>query len=294
MTNPISGWLNLYKPKHISSAKFIAKVKYLVKPAKVGHAGTLDPLAEGILPVAIGEATKLTSYLMDAKKIYAFTIQFGARTDSSDEGTEIVERTDAKVTREELSEVIPKFVGTIKQIPSKYSAIKINGERAYNLARNEIEFEMKEREVNIYNLSLESFDPAAQQASLVCECSKGTYIRTLAEDIAFSLQNLGYVIRLARLKVGKFEALNSIKLGDGLEAFSLDTLKQKLLPVDFMLDDILVIDALEDVAKKIRFGQKVIFEDKQDGFYSIYSNGILLAIGNLLDGSFEIKRVFNL
>lgn len=336
MTNPLSGWLNLYKPKHISSAKFIAKVKYLVKPAKVGHAGTLDPLAEGILPVAIGEATKLTSYLMDAKKIYAFTIQFGARTNSSDEGTEIVERTENKVTQEDLESVIPKFIGAIRQVPSKYSAIKINGERAYNLARNDIEFEMKEREVNIYNLSLESFDPLAQQASLVCECSKGTYIRTLAEDIAFSLQNLGYVIRLARLKVGKFDAETSIKLDhrvkanqdDGkendcraalqsslyvrsegqevrhsqrligedynLEAFSLDTLKQKLLPVDFMLDDILVIDALEDVAKKIRFGQKVIFEDKQDGFYSIYSNGILLAIGNLLNGSFEIKRLFNL
>lgn len=292
--NKISGWLNLYKPKGISSAKFISKIKYLVKPAKVGHAGTLDPLAEGVLPVAIGEATKLCGIMMDAKKIYGFKIQFGAKTSSGDAGTEIINYTEKKVSKAQIEAVIENFVGEISQVPSNYSAIKINGTRAYELARSGEEFSVPERRINIYDLKLTSIDEEKQQASFICMCSKGTYIRTLAEDLAFSLNNLGYVIELRRLGVGAFLEEKSLSLPEDFSGFTLDALKMALLPVDYVLDDILVINATEEDADRIRFGQQVYFPNNKDGFYAVFSGGNLCAIGQIISGTFKIKRVFNI
>lgn len=292
--NKFNGWLNLYKPKNISSAKFLSKIKYHFKGSKVGHTGTLDPLAEGVLPVAIGEATKLTDFLVSARKKYYFTMQFGARTDSADSGTEIIERTDNKVELKDLELALKKFIGEIEQTPSKYSAIKINGTRAYSLARSGQDFEMPARKITIYDIKLISFDEKNQQASIECECSKGTYIRTLAEDIAFSLNNLAFVIELRRILVGKFLEHDSIKLENSREDFSLNALQEKLLPVDYVLDDIPVIDALEDVADRIRFGQKLVFPEIKCGTYAVFSRRILCAIGNIENEVFKSKRVFNL
>ncbi|NDB81681.1 MAG: tRNA pseudouridine(55) synthase TruB [Alphaproteobacteria bacterium] len=290
----INGWLCVYKPKNITSAQFLSRISKYFPGTKLGHAGTLDPLAEGILPVGLGEATKLMDLLINSTKEYEFSVKFGARTPSGDLGSEIIEHTDNKVEKESLVATIAKFQGEVSQIPSKFSAIKIKGKRAYAMARIGMEFEIKPRVITIYSLTLKDFDYDNQVATLVCECSKGTYIRTLAEDIAFSLQNLGYVLELRRLRAQKFDLSNSIDLDLEDKENSLKLLQAKLLPVDFVLDDILVINVNEDIAYRIRCGQKILFPSKVDGFYAIFSETILLAIGYITQEVFKVQRVFNL
>ncbi len=289
-------WLCFYKPINISSAKFLKLISVCFPGVKIGHAGTLDPLAEGVLPVALGEATKLAEFLIDSKKTYEFDVQFGAKTSSGDLGSDITEVTHKKVSKTALIEVLKKFTGNISQTPSKFSAIKINGVRAYAMARKGMDFEMPSRIVSIYSLELKSFDHATQQATIVCECSKGTYIRTLAEDIGFSLHNLSHVIKLRRLKVGKFDATNSIMLDFEQKDFDskLKLLKDSALPVDFVLDDILVINVEEDIAQKIRYGQQVTFSAVTEGVYAVFSSNVLQAIGSVHDEVFKVRRVFNL
>ncbi|MDX1924217.1 MAG: tRNA pseudouridine(55) synthase TruB [Rickettsiaceae bacterium] len=291
----INGWLCLYKPRSISSAKFLGWVKKTLSYPKIGHVGTLDPMAEGILPIAVGEATKLADLLINAEKTYKFVVKFGAKTLSGDAESDIIEVMPSDISEEEILQIIPSFLGQISQTPSKFSAIKINGRRAYDLARKGQEFEMPSRLIDIYSLNLEFFDKKNQLATFICRCSKGTYIRTLAEDIAFSLNNLGYVIELARLGVGRFNMSNCIKKPDLHQSNSLlSILEENLLPVDFVLDDILVINVTEDISNRIRNGQKITFEDKKDGFYAVFFDGVLQAIGNISENLFKIKRVFNL
>ena len=292
--NSINGWLNIYKPKNYSSAKIVSIVKRLLGGTKTGHAGTLDPLAEGVLPISIGEATKLTDMLIEARKTYEFKIKFGAQTSSGDLDGEIIATSSAIVKQEDLENTLSKFKGEIIQIPSSFSAIKINGIRAYKLARNNIKVDMPERKVCIYNLELVEFNESEQVAKLIAECSKGTYIRSLAEDIGFSLQNLGHVIELRRLSVGKFDSKKAIYLPDEGSQNNLQKIYNQILPVDFILDDILVINVIDDVAARIRNGQKVHLENCLDGLSAVYSKKNLLAIGYIEDGFFKIKRVFNL
>ena len=290
----MNGWLNIYKPKNTNSAHIVAIVKRAFKGLKTGHAGTLDPLAEGVLPIALGEATKLADMLVSAEKTYEFTVKFGARTESGDLGSEVIETTDALVAKGEIEKIIPKFIGEITQTPSKFSAIKIKGVRAYKLARSGAEVAMPSRKIHIYSLKLLSFNEIEQTATLIAECSKGTYIRSLGEDIAFSLQNLGHVIELKRLAVGKFVAQNAIDLTKLDLQLDMQQIYDQILPVDFVLDDILVINVVEDIALRIRNGQKVNIQNSQDGLSAVYCNGILCAIGEIESGLFKIKRVFNL
>ncbi len=290
----INGWLNIYKPRGISSAAVVAIIKRTFKGVKTGHAGTLDPLAEGILPIALGEATKLTEMLIDAKKTYQFTIKFGSRTSSGDIEGSVIATTENLVKESDINDVLHKFIGEISQVPPAFSAIKINGVRAYKLARAGDMPEMKMRQIHIYDLKLLAFNAEDQTATLICECSKGTYIRTLAEDIGFSLQNLGHVIELKRLGVGKFTVASAANLSDIQMQDNLQRLSSHILPVDFVLDDILVINVSEDIALRIRNGQKIIFGDALEGLSVVYCNSILYAIGIVDDGLFKIKRVFNL
>lgn len=290
----MNGWLNIYKPKNISSAKLVGFVKKIFKGLKTGHAGTLDPLAEGVLPIAIGEATKLTDNLVVAKKTYRFKVKFGSKTASGDLGSEVIETCTNLVEKDSIEKILDKFKGEINQRPSSYSAIKINGVRAYKLARSGVEVEMPIRKITIYNLKLEHFNYEEQVATLITTCSKGTYIRTLAEDIALSLQNLGHVIELARLAVGEFRAENALNFAQLDLQSDLQQIYNQLLPIDFVLDDILVINVEEDVSMRIRNGQVVSLGKTTEGQAAVYCNKTLCAIGEIDKGLFKIKRVFNL
>ena len=203
-------WLNIDKPIGFSSAKAVAIVKRITGAKKVGHGGTLDPFASGILPIALNKATKTSELLMGAPKKYAFRISFGEFRDSDDIEGNIVETSTARPNIEDLISVLPSFVGKIKQKPSRFSAIKINGKRAYELARQNIEFEIKEREVEIFAIKLLSFD--RDYCDLEVDCSKGTYVRSLARDICTKMNVCGFVSVLTRLRVGYFEYQNRISL----------------------------------------------------------------------------------
>lgn len=293
----MDGWLNLYKPRGISSAKAVAIVKNYFRNSRIGHTGTLDLEAEGVLPIAIGQATKLVNILIDSLKEYVFTIQFGAQTDTGDLAGKIIKKTDIIPTERECLDVCHKFIGKIKQIPPVYSALKINGVRAYKLARQNKEFEVKPRFITIYDLKLLSYDNHNRLATYVVSCSKGTYVRTLAEDISLSLHSLGFVVELRRTKVGIFTEENSINIFNvNCKTFNEAhvLIKSKCLKVEDVLDDIPVLEVDELVAQKIRYGQQCDF-DKVGNHNQIWlkHDNKILAIGSLSDKSFKSSRVFN-
>jgi tRNA pseudouridine55 synthase len=293
----VDGWLNLYKPRGISSAKAVAVVKSYFKKSRIGHTGTLDLEAEGVLPIAIGQATKLVSILINSSKEYIFTIQFGSQTDTGDLAGKIIKKTDIIPTEDECLNVCHKFVGIIKQIPPIYSALKINGVRAYKLARQNKEFEVNPRFITIYDLKLLCYDSHTKRATYVVNCSKGTYVRTLAEDISLSLHSLGFVVELRRTRVGIFTEENSINMFN-INCKTFDeahaVVKSKCLKVEDVLDDIPVLEVDELVAQKIRYGQQCDFDkvENHDQIWLKYDNKIL-AIGSLSDESFKSSRVFN-
>jgi len=293
----VNGWLNLYKPKGISSAKAVGLVKSYFKNCKIGHTGTLDLEAEGVLPIAIGQATKLVSILMDSKKQYVFTIQFGAQTTTADAAGEIIKKTDFIPSELDCYQICAQFIGKINQTPPAYSALKVNGVRAYKLARENKAFELKQRSITIYDLKLLKYDVQNKTATYVVGCSKGTYVRTLAEDISLSLHSLGFVIELRRTRVGVFNEENSINILDlSYETFdeARVLVESKCLKVEEVLDDIPVLEVDELVAQKIRYGQQCDF-DKADNCDQIWLkyDGKILAIGSLSNNNFKSSRVFN-
>jgi tRNA pseudouridine55 synthase len=218
-------WININKPEGITSARVVAIVKRITKAKKVGHGGTLDPFASGVLPIALNKATKTAEKMMAATKKYRFGITFGQFRDTDDVEGKCTESTDSRPRVEDLISVLPKFVGKISQTPSRFSAIKINGKRAYDLARSEVEFEIPKREIEIFSLSLISF--GENYSEFEVECSKGTYVRSLARDICVASKQCGYVSKLVRLRVGDFIFPESI---------SLDALKSGLTYAPRFLD----------------------------------------------------------
>lgn len=293
-----NGWLNIYKPKGISSAKVVAIIKKICKGSKVGHAGTLDIEAEGILPIAIGEATKLMQFLVSVNKHYIFTIKFGARTTTDDYNGQIIETTDSIPLENSCYDICKKFTGAIEQVPSAFSAIKVNGVRSYKIARKNYNLILPSREIYIYNLNCINFNLENQTATFITECSKGTYIRTLAKDISLSLQSLGFVIELQRIQVGTFKKEDSFNVYD-FEQLCLENpnfLGTSLLKIETILNDIPALDIDQEFAKKIKFGQQCVLSGKypdQELLWMRYQNRIL-AIGSIKDNCFKPKRVFNL
>jgi tRNA pseudouridine55 synthase len=205
-------WLNIDKPIGYSSAKVVSIVKRITGAKKVGHGGTLDPFASGVLPIALNKATKTSEKLLTAKKKYLFTITFGEFRDSDDIEGVVEEISGNKTTASDLSQILAKFFGKITQTPSKFSAIKINGKRAYELARQGQEFSMPLREIEVYEISLVNFND--KSAQIIIECSKGTYVRSLARAICLELNVCGYVSSLQRLRVGKFLYAKTISLDE--------------------------------------------------------------------------------
>ncbi|MCC8417544.1 MAG: tRNA pseudouridine(55) synthase TruB [Rickettsia endosymbiont of Bryobia graminum] len=299
LTNNYNFWLNLYKPRNISSAKLVSIIKRnFPKGTKVGHCGTLDVEAEGVLPLAIGEATKLVRILVDARKTYIFTMQFGQKTDTADAAGQVIETNDHIPTEQECMNICSKFIGIIKQHPPAFSALKVNGVRSYKLARENLAVELPSRNIEIFKLKCLNYNLKHNQVTYEVECSKGTYVRTLAEDIALSLQSLAFVVELQRSKVGLFTASNAIKLTDFQlqnQEFIKKFLEDKSIKIEAILDDILVLDVTPQQAQQIIYGQKCYFDQIDNiNLLWIRYNNLLLAIGSVTNNSFKSLRVFNL
>src|SRR5688572_27857587 len=206
--NNISGWLVLDKPEGLSSTQALGRARWALNAAKAGHGGTLDPFATGVLPIALGEATKLMSYVLDGDKIYRFTARWGEARDTDDLTGTVTQTSAKRPTPEEIQAALPRFTGTISQMPPRYSALHINGERAYDLARQGKEVPLKSREVTVKRFTYLG-SPTPDEAEFEVECGKGTYIRALARDLGEVLTCLGHVSVLKRLKSGPFTLENA-------------------------------------------------------------------------------------
>lgn len=311
---PINGWLNLHKPLGITSAKAVAIVKKHFHPMKIGHAGTLDPLASGVLPLALGEATKTVQFCMDNIKEYEFTVKWGEATSTGDVEGEIIQTSDVRPTLEQIQKILPQFIGEIMQAPPQYSAIKINGKRAYDLARSGEVVEMKARKVMIgkivcgwsfivgsdKQLLRPTINDQLQTSTFTVSCGKGTYVRSLATDIAVALGTVAHVTSLVRTKVGNFAIENAILLEDIEKTVYKDGHSGVLLPVDTVLDDIQVLEFTPEEAARIRHGQKVLAAGVSIGdaplqdIFVIKCNGTLVAVCEFGEGLIKPLRVFNL
>jgi tRNA pseudouridine55 synthase len=288
----MNGWIILDKPSGITSAHAVAKVKRLLKPKKLGHAGTLDPLASGVLPLALGEATKTMPYMVDAHKAYSFTVTWGEERDTDDSEGKAVKASQKRPGRGEIEAILPQFTGTILQTPPAYSAIRVDGKRAYDLARGGQQVELKAREITVN--SLEIIEYSQNSTSFICHCTKGTYIRGLARDMGRVLGCLGYISALRRLRVGKFDETHAISL----EVLEKEMYKGDLgflWGIESALDDIPAVTLTETEAIRMQRGQNVVLPLDADSSTMIARcNGKLVAICEWENGCLKPKRVFNL
>lgn len=250
----INGWLIVDKPRDIGSTDVVNQTRYLLNANKNGHTGTLDPFATGVLPIAFGEATKLIPFVTDGDKEYEFILKFGTATNTDDTEGEIIDTSEIIPTTEQIQQILPQFIGTVTQIPPAYSAIKINGERAYKLARQGKDVVIPPRQVEIYELELLQQLSADSFRFRVC-CSKGTYVRTLGKDIALKLGTVGHLQELRRTKCGIFTIRDTILLENIKKMVYVEQRQQMLLPTETSLRDIAVIAVSEEDATKLRLGQ---------------------------------------
>ena len=290
---PVHGWFNIDKPYGMSSAKVVAEVKRLTNAAKVGHGGTLDPLATGVLPVALGEATKTTAWAMDGQKTYRFVVRWGEARNTDDAEGEVTETSEARPDRAAIEKILGEFVGDVEQTPPIFSAIKIDGQRAYKLARAGEDVEIPTRIVQIECLELLEC-PDVDHAAFEVTCGKGTYIRALGRDMALRLGTVGYLSDLSRTAVGKFKISDAISL-DSLNDFShIAPLNSCLLPVEAALDDIPAFSLTGPQAERLRNGQMVRVLDAPDGLCRARWDGKLIALVDVKSGEVRAVRVFNL
>jgi tRNA pseudouridine55 synthase len=334
---PLSGWLILDKPRGLGSTQGVGAVKRVLRQngyakTKVGHGGTLDPLAEGVLPIALGEATKLAGRMLDASKIYEFTVQFGEETSTLDTEGEVVATSDARPTLADVEAVLPQFTGPIEQVPPAYSALKVGGQRAYDLARAGEVVELKARSVTIFSLSIlpetgrgtseagggasgvSSLDapsdhPSAplhhpadgppplageDQVTLIAHVSKGTYIRSLARDIAYALGTCGHVTYLRRSKAGPFVQSQAISLDKLEQAAKGAGLEHLLLPLEAGLDDIPALALDQTSAQAVRQGRVLSGMPQSSGLYLAKLGKVPVALMEISDGTATVVRGFNL
>jgi tRNA pseudouridine55 synthase len=311
---PVSGWLIFDKPKGMGSTEAVSKIKWLFKAEKAGHAGTLDPLASGMLPIALGEATKTVPYVMDGTKIYRFTVTWGAERTTDDLEGEVSATSDNRPDEAAIKALLPKYTGVIQQIPPKFSAIKIAGERAYDLARGGEDVEIPSREVEIDRLELIEL-PDDSTAIFEVECGKGTYVRSLARDMGRDLGCYGHIADLRRTEVAPFDEADFVTLAE-LEAVhppvpteetsdegSYERLASRFSVMDgFLIDTGAALESLpqvavsDDQAHRIRMGNPIILLGRdapvQADEACVTVKGKLLAIGFIEHGQFNPKRVF--
>ncbi|MEL6285069.1 MAG: tRNA pseudouridine(55) synthase TruB [Pseudomonadota bacterium] len=303
---PIHGWLNLNKPQDVTSTQAVGILKRLTNAQKVGHGGTLDPLAEGILPLAFGEATKTVQWAMDADKEYVFTIAWGRSTDTQDREGTVIGESDARPSRDAVEGALATYVGEIEQVPPKYSAIKVNGERAYDLAREGEDFVLKGRPVRVYSAEVTDM-PDADQTTLHVRCGKGFYVRALARDLAFDLGCEGHITFLRRTRVGVFSEDEAVSLADIEAMADGDTIIATFDAVEAVLDDVPAITVGVDEATAIRQGRTVrllphVLEawradprsDRDDRLTLALDGCTALALGEVRAGQFNPSKVFQI
>ncbi len=318
------GWLVIDKPVGPGSTDIVSRVKRALREAgypklKVGHGGTLDPLASGVLPVALGEATKLAGRMLDADKVYEFTIRFGEETDTLDAEGAVVATSDLLPTAAQVEAVLGRFTGEIEQVPPVYSALKVEGKRAYHLARAGAEVTLESRKVRIHSLELRHPElvsgPSPEtperveswtlkqvqgdgrgliEATLLARVSKGTYIRSLARDVALALESVGHVTMLRRLKAGPFTLESAISLDKMGEAAKARQLEQVLLPLAAGLDDIPALPVTPDQAGLLRQGRKLAGIAAKPGLHLATESSVPVALVELSEGELRVVRGFNI
>ena len=286
----VDGWVNLDKPVGLSSTQAVSRLKYLFNAKKAGHAGTLDPLASGVLPVAFGEATKTVAIVQDGVKSYRFCVRWGEETATDDAEGEIVARSDKRPTPGEIASLLPKFVGLIEQIPPRFSAIKIDGARAYDLAREGEQFEIAPRPIQVYRLELLSGE--ADFAVFEAECGKGAYVRAIARDLGRALGCFGHVSELRRMRVGPFTADSAVPL-DRLPDDS-ELMARAMLPLKSGLAELPALPVDRSGAAILRRGQPLLLRETlpAKGHAWAACFGEPVAIGVIEDGYFVSSRVF--
>jgi len=298
----VHGWVVLDKPVGMTSTHAVSIIKRLFSAKRCGHAGTLDPLASGALPIALGEATKTVPFVMDGRKLYRFTVRWGEERDTDDTEGQVTETSETRPSPEAIRAMLSAYTGVIQQVPPRYSAIKIEGERAYDLARDGETVELAPRPVEITRLELVE-SPDSDHAVLVAECGKGTYVRSLARDLGRALGCFGHVSALRRVSVEPFAEQTMILLED-LEALchraaaGEASLADALMPVETALDDIPALAVGRADAARLQRGQAVLVRGRDapilQGPAYVTVEGHLLALAELEHGEIVPRRVFNL
>lgn len=300
----ISGWVNLDKPYDFGSTQAVGRVRRIFNAQKAGHAGTLDPLATGILPIALGEATKTVSFLMDADKAYRFTIEWGRTTASFDREGATTATSDVRPTAEQVAAVLPEFIGDIQQVPPAFSAVKVDGERAYDLARAGETVELKARQISIYDARVIDV-PDADHIEIAVECGKGTYVRAIVRDIAERLGACAHVSALRRTRVGPFDEDSAITLELLEDLGHKARCLEALLPVETALDDIPELAVTAEDAFKLKQGRPIVLVPRQvealkarltpgTRTVSAMADGVVVALCEMRAGKLEPSRVFHL
>ena len=305
---PVSGWVILDKPVGMGSTEAVSKIKWLFQAEKAGHAGTLDPLASGMLPIALGDATKTVPYVQDGAKVYRFTVAWGQERSTDDLEGPVTKSSDRRPTEAEVRAVMPKYTGVIMQTPPQFSAIKIAGERAYDLAREGETVEIPAREVEIGRLDI--VEQSADRTVFEIECGKGTYVRSLARDMGRDLGCYGHIAELRRTEVDPFtpddfvtvKELELARFGEAGQPESGDLPMDFAAIDDFLIDTVAALDCLpqvavgDDAATKLRLGNAVIVRGRDAPLEAeeacATARGRLVAIGAIEHGMFKPKRVF--
>jgi tRNA pseudouridine55 synthase len=299
----VSGWICLDKPLDLGSTTAVSRVRRAFNAQKAGHAGTLDPLATGILPIALGEGTKTVPFLMNADKTYRFTVAWGTTTASFDREGAVTATSDVRPTAAEVEAVLPRFVGEIEQVPPAFSAIKVDGERAYDLAREGVEVELAARKVRIDSARITDA-PDADRVEIEIDCGKGTYVRALARDLAELLGACGHVSALRRLRVGAFTEDRAITLDSLEDLCDRGAALEALLPVETALDDIPALALTAEDAFRLTQGRSVVLlprqvetlKDRLAGSRTVSAThgGKLVALCEMRAGRLNPTRVFHL
>lgn len=286
----VNGWVILDKPLGMTSTHAVSRLKRIYNAKKAGHAGTLDPLASGILPVAFGEATKTVPFVQDGEKAYRFTVRWGVETDSDDAEGKIVRTSDLRPSADQIVAALPAFTGEIMQVPPAFSAIKVNGERAYDIARDGETVELAARPISVYALDLVA--ATADEAVLEAQCGKGTYVRAIARDLGRALGCLGHVVALRRTRVGPFTESDAVTL-ETVE----DAPAACMRPVESGLLELPCVVVDRDGAARLRRGQSLILRGRDapfEGAAYAACGGVPVAFGDVERGELVPSRVFNL
>ncbi|MGN8152966.1 tRNA pseudouridine(55) synthase TruB [Agrobacterium sp. 22094] len=299
---PVSGWLILDKPFDFGSTEAVSKIKWLFNAQKAGHAGTLDPLASGMLPIALGDATKTVPYVMDGRKIYEFTVSWGEERTTDDMEGEVLNASDNRPSEQDIRDLLPKYTGTILQTPPQFSAIKIAGERAYDLAREGEVVEIPAREVEVHRLTLLAC-PDENTAHFEVECGKGTYVRALARDMGRDIGCYGFISELRRAMVAPFVEDAMVPLEKLTELETIEDRDERLAALDaYLIDTSEALSSLphliinDDQAHRLKMGNPILLRGRdaptQESEAYATARGRLVAIGEIGQGEFRPKRVF--